>query len=413
MARTDPLFPPPEQGADGEPDDMRGASQLPQLRPGLVARLAPDGDDARFVRRLVLALVVLAVAAALWRAGDVLILAFGSVLGAIVIHAVADLWRHHLRLPDKPALGLAILCLLAVVGLLAWLFGVAFRQQLNVLVVRLPGLLDQLAAWAGRSPVGAKVVDAVSAAYAGSRVARDIGGVAEAAAEGLLDFVLVLVGAIFLAVDPRTYERGLLLLVPPARRPAAEDALFDAGSALRLWLRAQLIQMTSMGLMTGLGLWLAGVPSAPALGLLTGLSEFVPYVGPIAAMLPALGLAATAGTGPLLGALGTFAAVRVIQTNLVTPFVTARVVAVPPAVTLFAIIAMGLVFGVFGLFFSAALLVVIFQLVRSLYLREVLGEDIPRARHRTLLGPDLTPVGRVPERPAAEKAACDSPETLA
>ncbi|MCI1142453.1 hypothetical protein MOP88_09310 [Sphingomonas sp. WKB10] len=50
-----------------------------------------------------------------------------------------------------------------------------------------------------------------------------------------------------------------------------------------------------------------------------------------------------------------------------------------------------MIFGIFGLFFSAALLVVIFTLVRSLYLREVLGEDIPRSRHQTLLGPDLTP----------------------
>jgi predicted PurR-regulated permease PerM len=87
----------------------------------------------------------------------------------------------------------------------------------------------------------------------------------------------------------------------------------------------------------------------------------------------------------------TFAAARLIQTNLITPFVTSRVVSIPPAVTLFAIIGIGYIFGIFGLFFSAALLVVIFTLVRSLYLREVLGEDIPRARHRTLLGPDLTP----------------------
>jgi predicted PurR-regulated permease PerM len=51
---------------------------------------------------------------------------------------------------------------------------------------------------------------------------------------------------------------------------------------------------------------------------------------------------------------------------------------------LFAILAIGAVFGLFGLFFSAAMLVVIYTMVRSLYLRDTLGEDIPRARHRTL-----------------------------
>ena len=54
-------------------------------------RLRPDESDARFVRRIVLILLILAIAAALFRAGNLMILAFGSVLGAIVIHAIADL----------------------------------------------------------------------------------------------------------------------------------------------------------------------------------------------------------------------------------------------------------------------------------------------------------------------------------
>ena len=123
-------------------------------------------------------------------------------------------------------------------------------------------------------------------------------------------------------------------------------------------------------------MWIAGVPSPAALGLLAGLSEFIPYVGPTAAMLPALGLAATGGSGALIGCLLVFAGVRIIQTNSLTPFVQSRVISIPPAVTLFAIIGIGFVFGLFGLFFSAALLVVIFTLVRSLYLREVLGEAV-------------------------------------
>jgi predicted PurR-regulated permease PerM len=104
-------------------------------------------------------------------------------------------------------------------------------------------------------------------------------------------------------------------------------------------------------------------------------------------MLPALGLAAQAGNGAIVGTLITFAIVRLIQTNAITPFVTSRVVAIPPAVTLFAIIGIGTIFGLFGLFFSAALLIVAFTLIRSLYLREVLGEDIPPVKHQTLLDP--------------------------
>ena len=350
-------------------------------------RLAPDADDARFGRRLLMIVVTVAIVAALVKAGDLLILAFGAVLGAIVIHAVAEIAHERLRVSARWSVPVAIGVVLAVVGFLVWLFGVQFRPQVNLLVIRLPALLAQLEGWLSQSPVGAKIADASRAAFAGSRVARDIGGVAQGAGELVLNALLLLVGALFFAADPKVYERGFLLLVPPRHRPACEDALFDVGATLRLWLRAQLIQMTTMGLLVGIGLWIAGVPSSAALGLLTGLSEFVPYVGPIAAMLPALGLAATIGTTPILWTLAVFALARLVQTNAITPFVTSRVVAIPPAVTLFAIIMIGAVFGLFGLFFSAALLVVIYTLVRSLYLREVLGEDVPRAEHLTLLGP--------------------------
>lgn len=360
-------------------------------------RLSPDADDARYVRRLFLTLGVAALAAVVYATGDLLILAFGAVLGAIVIHAIAEIYEGRLRVPAKPALGLAIVSVLAMIALLGWLFGVEFRAQANALVTRLPGVLDQIGGQLAQSPVGAKVVDAVRAAFAGSRIAQDIGGLAEGAGAFALNALLVLVGAIFFAVDPKVYERGFLLLMPPSKRAVMEDALLDTASTLRLWLRAQLIQMTTMGVLVGLGLWWVGVPSAPALGLLTGISEFIPYVGPLAAMVPALGLAATQSVSHVLWTVGVFAAVRVVQTNVITPYVTSRVVAIPPAVSLFAILGIGAVFGLFGLFFSAAILVVIYTLVRSLYLRDTLGEDIPRSRHRTLFTAAGTP------RDSAEK----------
>lgn len=339
-------------------------------------RLRPDADDSRFIRRILFVILIAGVMAAVWRAGDLLILAFGAILGAIVIHAFADLYLKLLRVSAKVALGLAVATVLAAVAFLVWLFGIQFGEQINTLVLRLPSLIQQLGAWLSQTPVGAKIVDAVQAAFAGSRVARDIGGLVTGGGEMALNCLLLLVGALFFAAEPAVYKRGALLLVPRSIRPAVSDAIDDVEQNLRLWLRAQLILMTTMGLLVGFGLWLSGVPSWAALGLLAGLSEFVPYIGPTAAMLPALGLGATVGTGPLIGALVTYALVRLVQSNFITPWVQNRVIAIPPAITLFAIIGIGMVFGLFGLFFSAALLVVIFTLVRSLYLREVLGEDV-------------------------------------
>jgi len=339
-------------------------------------RLRPDEPDARFVRLVVIVIVLLALTYAIYLAGDLLILAFGSMLGAVAIHAAADLYHEKLHIPERGAVALGMASGILLVAFLIWLFTVQFGQQISTLVTQLPHIVQQWEAQLSQSPVGSKVVDSVQAAFAGSKVSQEISSVAFGSIELILNFIVLIIGSLFFAANPAIYERGFLLLIPRDKRPAMHDALDDLAHTLRLWLRAQLILMATMGILVGIGLYITGVPSSAALGLLAAISEFIPYVGPTAAMLPALGLAATRGAGEVGGALATYAIVRLIQTNFITPYVQNRVIDIPPAITLFAILSIGYIFGLFGLFFSAAILVTVFTLIRSLYLREVLGEAI-------------------------------------
>ena len=368
-------------------------------------RLAPDEADARFTRRVFILAAIVGLFVVLYKATDLLILAFGSVLGAVVIRTIDDLLIRRARVPPRAALGLAIAIVLTIVGVLVWLFTVQFSSQISALIRALPQLVADGEARLRVSPVGDTIANALRAAYQGSRVAQDLGSLAEGAVTLTLNALLLLVGSIFFALDPAGYRRGILLLVPKGKRGAIGDAFDDLAVTLRLWLKTQLINMTAIGLLTGLGLWAVGVPSPGALGLLAGIAEFIPYVGPVAAMLPALGLAATESNEAFIGALAIYALVRLIQTPFITPLVQQRVIAIPPAVTLFAIIAIGVVFGVFGLFFSAAILVAVFSLINSLYLREVIGEDVMPGRHHD---PDHSPEHRdvgTPPRTDAEAAA--------
>lgn len=339
-------------------------------------RLAPDADDARFIRRVVLVILIAALTVALYRIGTLLILAFGSVLGAITLHAIADRLHRHCRVPRRHAIALAMLAALAMTGFLIWLLTVQFGTQINALIVETPALLARLAAWMSQSAVGAKIVEAVQTGYAGAQATQDLGQVARGGADMVLNTILLIVGSMFFAIEPRRYRDGVLLLLPKGHRAAFGDAFDDLGRNLRLWLRAQIILMLLMGTSIGIGLWLSGVPSAAALGLLAGISEFIPYIGPTVAMLPALGLAANAGNGPLIGAIATYAIVRIGQDMIVTPIIQDKVIAVPPAITLFAIVGIGYIFGLAGLVFAAPLLIATFALTRTLYLRETLGENI-------------------------------------
>jgi predicted PurR-regulated permease PerM len=334
-------------------------------------------EDHPFLRRLGYIVLVAGLVLFLARAADLLLLAFGAVLGAVFLSAVADRLSARLHLPWGAGLAVAAFLLLGTLGAIGWLFGAEIGAQAHRLAVRLPLELKALQARWSASPLGGLVLSSGQAAGGGAKVANLILGTGWGAVEVLVNLVVILIGALFLAADPALYRRGLLLLVPPAFRRSMQAAVDDVGAALRLWLLTQLFSMALMGGMIAFGLWLSGLPSWGALGVLGGLSEFIPYVGPTLAMLPAVAEPLAGAGGSLWGVLATYALVRLVQANLITPLVSQRVVHVPPGLYIFLILAMGVVFGTFGIFFSGALAVTLFTLVRRIYVADMLGMEIP------------------------------------
>jgi predicted PurR-regulated permease PerM len=150
-------------------------------------------------------------------------------------------------------------------------------------------------------------------------------------------------------------------------------AIGQSGDALRLWLKGQLVSMVVVGVLTGLGLWLIGVPSAAALGLLAGLLEFVPLAGPVIAAIPTLLLALSVGPNTALWAAGLMLVIQQIEGNVIQPLVQRYAVQLPPALFLFALLGFAAMFGAFGIILAAPLTVVVYSLIRRLYVQEALG----------------------------------------
>jgi predicted PurR-regulated permease PerM len=345
-----------------------------------MARLTPDHDDLRFLRRAALILLGITVAYCLFRIGDLLLLAFGAMLVAVLLASVADWLTEHSRLPRWAGLALAAVALLAVMAAIIWLFGAETGRQAGKLAQQLPQDWARLQAGFGTTPIGRTLLQSGQQGAAGGHMARLLVGIGWEGTEVVLNFIVVLIGGLFFAANPGIYRRGLVLLAPSPYRPAIDEALGHTATALRLWLLTQLFSMTAMGAMIAFGLWLSGIEGWGALGVLGGLSEFIPYVGPTIAMIPAV-IVALAGQGSIWGVLGTYAVVRIIQANVITPLISQRVVSIPPGLYIFAILSVGFAFGAFGMFFSGALAVAGFTLVRQLYLKDVLGEAIPPPGH--------------------------------
>ena len=153
--------------------------------------------------------------------------------------------------------------------------------------------------------------------------------------------------------------------------------------SLRNWLKGQALGMLFVGVATGFGLWLIGVPAAWAIGLVAGLAEFVPYLGVLLAGIPAIILGFGQGTETGLWTIGVLLLVQQLQGNFVMPLLQNKMVDLPPAVTIFGIIAAGILFGVAGVLLATPLTIVVLVLIRRLYLgedkHEVLdsGDDAP------------------------------------
>jgi predicted PurR-regulated permease PerM len=108
------------------------------------------------------------------------------------------------------------------------------------------------------------------------------------AAATVSGLVLVVMGGAFFAANPATYRNAVIKLLPPAQHARAADVLADCGEGFRLWLLGQLLSMTIVGALAGLGTWAIGLPAPFALGLFAGLMEFVPVLGPVIGAIPSL-----------------------------------------------------------------------------------------------------------------------------
>jgi predicted PurR-regulated permease PerM len=330
-----------------------------------------------FIRRVLIVLALLALAAALWVLSDILLMAFGAILVAVVLRSLMEPLVRATGINQTLALILIVAAIVGVVVGLILPFGPRIAEQAEYLFERLPGAVTHI--------VQEAELQSVAEQLRGSALGGLVLGVfswGSTIVGALAGAVLVLVGGIYLAADPGVYRSGLIKLFPKRWHDLIAATMDDASFSLRRWLGAQLVAMLAVGVLTGVGMWLAGVPSPLALGLIAGILEFVPYIGPIVGAIPALLLASTESLELVLWALAVAIAVQQIENNIIMPFIVGRVVELPAAVALFAVVALGIVFGPLGLMLGYPLAIVLDVAVRRLYVREALGQRVSTPAER-------------------------------
>ncbi|HSM10452.1 MAG TPA: AI-2E family transporter [Lysobacter sp.] len=314
----------------------------------------------------------------LWRAMEVLLLMFAAVLVAVLLRFMSGTISRRTGLGETWSLSLVLVLLLGGLTVGVWAMGPAVVVQVRELSAGMSESLEEMAALLRRNELGSWLLDNMPEISLGSaqQLWSRIGGIGATVVGAIGAFFVTLFVGIFFAYNPRLYVDGLLRLVPLKRRARAAEILEKLGRTLRWWLVGQLISMVFLWLSTWLVLHLLGVPLAFTLGLLTGLLTFIPYLGPLIALLPIAMVAFL--HSPTLGlmAVAAYLVIQNIEGNVMMPIVFERTVSLPPALTVVSQILMASLMGMLGVLLATPLLAVGMVLVQMLYVEDILGDSL-------------------------------------
>ena len=332
-----------------------------------------------FFRRLIMTVIVVAAALLIWNTLHIFLLIFLGIILAVFLRK-SGLWFSSMaRIPEGLGISMVIialgLCAVAAITFMA----PQIVAQVGELSRLIPSSWQQLKQSVSHDPLGGWFIQNLPSLQGVSGV---LGGLMHQAtawlysAFGLVtSAVIIVILGIFFAFDANLYVQGIAGLFPSEKRKGILTTLQGLGSTLYWWLLGRLISMVIIGLMTVLGLWLLGIPLVLTLGTFAAVMTFIPNLGPIISVIPAALLALQVGWAESASVVGLYAGIQVVESNLVTPFVQKRMVAIPPGLILSAQIVMGVLQGALGILIATPLTGSLMVLTKQLYIQDVLGED--------------------------------------
>lgn len=335
----------------------------------------PQRDE--FVRRIWIAVfIVFGVVAFIlvFRAAtDIFLMTFAGALLAIFLRSLANFVHKWTGVKPHWSVLIVLLVLLALFAGACWLVAAPASEQFTQLSQQVPSAIAKLQTNLASTAAGKFVLDHInSAGVQTANVFHQVGNFFSFTIEGILGVLIIVFCGIFFATNPDLYIHGFLLLFPRVRRPRTEAIIYELGTNLQHWLLGQVIAMTIIGLLTWFGLMLIGVPLAGVLGLIAGILDFIPVVGPwIAGILAGL-LAVVEEPIRAVWVAVLFVGLHLFEGHLLIPQVQKYATRLPPVLTILALALFAKLFGFMGLLVATPLLVVVLILVKTLYREDVL-----------------------------------------
>ncbi|MFE1745950.1 AI-2E family transporter [Coleofasciculus sp. H7-2] len=316
----------------------------------------------------------------LWQIRQVLLLVFAAVVLATALNRLARRLQRS-GMQHGIAVLVSIVLLLALIVGFFWLIVPPFAVQFQELTERVPRGFERLNLWLDRLRTGlpsqltpylpdveslSQQVQPLINRLLGSSVAFFSSSLGI-----ILNILLVLVLTGMLLANPQAYRKGFIRLFPSFYRRRVDGILDQCEVSLGRWFGGALISMSVVALMSMIGLSVLRIPSPLAQGILAGVLNLIPNLGPTISVIPPMAIALLEAPWKCLAVFGLYFVIQQVESNFLTPYVMAQQVSLLPAVTLLAQVFFATFFGFLGLFLALPLTV-----VGQIWVKEVLFKDV-------------------------------------
>ncbi|MDD3593909.1 MAG: AI-2E family transporter [Candidatus Gastranaerophilales bacterium] len=306
---------------------------------------------------------------------DILLFLFAAYILSSALFPLVDFLGK--RMPKAWAITLIFIAILVIVITILVPFLYLLVDQIHELINHLPKIINK--------------IQALLATYKSSYISNFLPSNHEILSKVLnyseslvlksLDFTMMLFGMIvgfftlaaivlFILIDKDEIKQGILSFFPKNKREQISKIAENITTRLGGYVRGQLMIMFLVGLITGVIMHLMGIPFALLLGIIAGILEIVPIIGPILSAVPAVILAFMINPWLALGVIIAYLVIQRVE-NLITPFVYGKFLDMPPIVIISAILIASVTLGVFGVILSPAIAAALYVVIQELYLKKI------------------------------------------
>ena len=291
---------------------------------------------------------------------DVLLILFIVVILVAGLRPTVNKWAKKIGRTFSVLILLVIL--LSILAVFIYIIVPPMVDQIRQLASNFPEYIRRFAAFRSQVPYVEKITNTIAQSLGG--YAGNFVSFATSVFGGLVTFLLVVVLTIYVLIDDHVFTGAIKSLVPANKRDEVIELVNKLSDKIGDWLRGQLLLCLIMGTLVFAGLSIIRVPYALTLGVLAGLLEMIPIIGPVTVCTLSALVALSIHPITAVIVIVFYIVLHQLEDNLVVPKVMQRVIGLPPAILIISMLVGARLMGLVGTALAlpvAGIIYVIFQ----------------------------------------------------